>query len=346
MGRYLLAIETSCDECSIAIISDEYDIIAHEVATQLEHSQYGGVVPELAARKHYEMIGRVFQKVCKESGLTVDDMEAIAVTRGPGLVGSLLVGLSFAKGLAYAYKKPLYGIHHIEGHLTSVLLTEKDIPLPALGVAVSGGHTHIYIIREWGIYELIARTRDDAIGEAYDKVAKLLGLGYPGGPIIDKLASSGEATYQLPIPVMRDDSLDMSYSGLKTAVLHIVKKDRERFIQKDDEKPQDLLNLLASFQKAAIAQVLDRIEKASQKHNVRSLIVVGGVSANSLLREEVRRLGKTLNIPVYLPPLRFCMDNAAMIGVAGWIHVHREEPPELDTLDALPRWELAVAGTV
>ncbi len=315
MKLRVLAIETSCDETAVAIVNQDYHILGQTVSRQLEHEPFGGVVPELAARRHYELLPMALNKTFDNAGIELRDIDLIAVTRGPGLIGALLVGVSYAKGLAYAWKKPLLGVHHIEGHIQSVRLVRKDWPLPALVLIVSGGHTHLYYMKTWGDYRIIARTRDDAIGEAYDKVAKMLELGYPGGPLIDRLAQIGNpAAFSLPIPTMSDETLDFSYSGLKTAVLHIIRKNPEAFLPDESGQPSSATqDLAASFQKAAVAQIMDRLEKIVHQFPARTLIVAGGVAANSLLRSTVEAFTEDHHLTLAIPPIELCTDNAAMI---------------------------------
>lgn len=350
MTFHVLAIETSCDETSVAIVNDRFEIIAQTVTRQLDHEKYGGVIPEVAARRHYETLPYVFQQTLDSSKLTMDQINAIAVTSGPGLIGALLVGTAFAKGLAYAWQKPLLGIHHIEGHIHSVRLVQPEWPLPALVLVVSGGHTHLFYMPRWGDYALVAKTRDDAIGEAFDKVAKMLELGYPGGPIIDRLSDRGNPdAFELPIPTMSDESLDFSYSGLKTAVMNLIKKNPQAFHPDPDGEPsQTTCNLAAAFQKAAIQQIMDRLSRVIVEIPVRSLMVVGGVAANRLLRARVKQFADEHGLTLAIPPMSLCTDNAAMIGAVAISRYHtspeifRFDPASVTYLDAQSTWKLGI----
>lgn len=329
----VLAIETSCDETSVAIVNKDYRILAQTTRTQEEHSRFGGVVPEVAARRHYELLPLLFQKTLQEAGLKMPQIDFIAVTNGPGLIGSLLVGLSFAKGLAYAFRKPLVGIHHLEAHIASVRLIRPEWEFPALALIASGGHTHLVLLSSWTSFRVIAKTRDDAIGEAFDKTAKMLELGYPGGPIIDRLSRRGDPhRYLFAVPNMRDESMDFSYSGLKTSVLHMLKQKPELFQPKTEGNPsQDTLDLLASFQECAVEQLIDRLKKSLMVNTVKSLFVVGGVAANSLLRQKVEDLVRSFNLELGIPGIEFCTDNAAMVGAAAFTRIH--DAPSLLTFD-------------
>jgi N6-L-threonylcarbamoyladenine synthase len=340
-----LAIETSCDETAVAVVTDDFRVLGHRVASQMEHGPYGGVIPELAARRQLEVLPTVFAATLQEAGLSVDAVDGIAVTRGPGLAGSLLVGVSFAKGLAVAYDKPLLGVHHVEGHLCAVRLEWPDVPLPALGLAVSGGHTHLYYVADWLDFRLVARTRDDAVGEAFDKVAKMLGLGYPGGPVIDRMAETGDPrAFSFPIPQMSDGSLDFSFSGLKTHVMNVLKRDPTAFAPDAEGRwPQRTYDLLASFQAAAVAQLVDRTRRALQAIPVRSLIVAGGVASNRRLRREMQALSEETGIPVWIPRPDLCTDNAAMIGAAAVAHFQAGQRDDPLRMDADPAWELGTA---
>ena len=315
----LLAIETSCDETAAAVVEDGTRILSNVVSTQIElHAAWGGVVPELASRRHLESIGPVVDEALREAGATVGDLDAIAVTYGPGLVGSLLVGLEYAKALAWAYEKPLVPVHHIAGHIHAPFLAFKEIPLPAIALVVSGGHTSLFLMKELGEYQLLSRTRDDAAGEAYDKVGKLLGLGYPGGPIIDKLAVTGrdDAVF-FKMARMSDGKPDFSFSGLKTAVLQHVRKNDIPPCRSQDDVPQNVRDLLASFQKAVVDALLRRLKDAVSLHRPASVIVTGGVAANSRLRLDAESVMSGMGVPLFVPPLNLTTDNAAMIGAAG-----------------------------
>ncbi len=321
----LLAIESSCDETAAAVVEDGRRILSNVVSTQIEiHAKWGGVVPELASRRHLESIGPVVDEALKRAGVTPDSLDAVAVTYGPGLVGSLLVGLEYAKALAWAHGKPLVPVHHIAGHIHAPFLAFDHIPLPALALVVSGGHTSLFLMKELGVYELLSRTRDDAAGEAYDKVAKLLGLGYPGGPIVDKLAATGrdDAVF-FKMAKMSDGRPDFSFSGLKTAVLQHVKKHDIQPVASKDAVPQDVRDLLASFQKAVVTALLHRLKDAVERRRPASVILTGGVAANSRLRKDAQTLMSALSVPLFVPPLNLTTDNAAMIGAAGAVAFDR-----------------------
>lgn len=312
----ILGIDTSCDDTSASVISVERDItiLSDIVSSQAEiHKKYGGIVPELASRRHIEMIGPVVQESLERAGTGLEDIDLISVCYGPGLIGSLLVGCSFAKGLSLVKGLPLAAINHIEGHIFSAMPFE-DVEFPFLGLIVSGGHTSLIRVDAPLTYKEIGKTRDDAAGEAYDKVAKLLGLGYPGGPVIDKLARDGRPdAIAFPRPYLPED-MDFSFSGLKTAVLNFVKSI-------SSERLNELLpDLCASFQ-ASIMDVLEKkVERALKKESLSRVVISGGVAANSELRKRFRALSERLGITVHIPPPRYCTDNAVMIAVAGYYH--------------------------
>ena len=337
----ILGIETSCDETSAAVVEETGDaarpwaIRSNVVASQVPiHREWGGVVPELASRQHLRDICGVVERALTDASASLDDIGAIAVTQGPGLVGSLLVGVSFAKSLAWACGIPLVPVHHLAGHIESIVLHHGELPLPAAVLVVSGGHTSLYFVPSPGVYQLVARTRDDAAGEAYDKVAKLLGLGYPGGPVIDRLAREGrDRAYALPLPRMThadrnapepaapagllphsvEQKLDFSFSGLKTAVLRLVKELTAGGRALSDEEKRDIC---ASFQRVVVAALLDRTFEAARWLGAKSIGISGGVSANSRLRDDAAARGERFGIPVFVPPLSLSTDNAAMIGAA------------------------------
>ncbi len=326
----ILGIDTSCDDTSVAIVDDGASIRANVIASQVEvHHRYGGVVPELACRKHVEAIGPVFQAALEEAGVTLDSIDAIAVTRGPGLVGALLVGLSFAKSLAYATGKPLIPVNHLEGHICSAFLEAPDLACPFVCLVVSGGHTEIYDCRAPGAYLLLGQTRDDAAGEAFDKVSKLLGLGYPGGPVIDRLAREGDPkAIRFPRTYLEKDSLDFSFSGIKTAVLHYVRK----------HPAAALPDLAASFQQAVIDVLVGKTLAAARRCEASRIVVTGGVAANSQLRREMQASCAKAGLALVIPHPRLCTDNGAMIAAAAYWRYRRGEalhPPEaLLELDA------------
>ncbi len=315
----LLAIETSCDETAAAVVEDGRRILSNVVSTQFEiHAAWGGVVPELASRRHLESIGPVVDEALGQAKTSLSELGAIAVTFGPGLVGSLLVGLEYAKALAWSHKLPLVPVHHIAGHIHAPFLAFDEIPLPAIALVVSGGHTSLFLMERLGEYRLLSRTRDDAAGEAYDKVAKLLDLGYPGGPIIDKLAATGrdDAVF-FKMAKMSDGKPDFSFSGLKTAVLQHVKKNGIRPCASTSEVAEEVRDLLASFQKAVVDALLRRLGDAVLLHRPASVILTGGVAANSRLRLDAKMAMAGMGVPLFVPPMNLTTDNAAMIGAAG-----------------------------
>ncbi len=326
----ILGIETSCDETAAAVIEETGDpsrpwaIRSNVIASQIPiHREWGGVVPELASRQHIRDICDVVARALDQAGTAWSDLGAVAVTQGPGLVGSLLVGVSFAKAGAAASGLPLVAVHHLAGHIESLVLQNGELPLPSVVLVVSGGHTSLYLIERPGRYQLLSRTRDDAAGEAYDKVAKLLGLGYPGGPVIDRLAGNGnDRAVALPTtrlthadrnaPALKGD-LDFSFSGLKTAVLRHVQKRKDSRPLSDSE----IADICASFQRVVVNTLIDRTFDAARRHQARSIGIAGGVSANSRLRAELTRHGDLREIPTFLPSLALSTDNAAMIAAAG-----------------------------
>ncbi len=337
----IFAIETSCDETAAAVIAETDDpakpwrLRSNVVASQDDiHREWGGVVPELASRQHLRDICGVAGRALEQADVAWADLGAVAVTQGPGLVGSLLVGVSFAKSIAWSLGIPVVPVHHLAGHIESLVLQHGELPLPLAVLVVSGGHTSLYFIRAPGHYQLIGRTRDDAAGEAYDKVAKLLGLGYPGGPILDRLAREGDdRAYGFPIPRMThadrnhptatappgllppgfERRVDFSFSGLKTAVMRVVKEKRGSSVL----DPSDVADIAASFQRVVVEALLDRTFEAAGWLGARSLGIAGGVSANSRLRAEAEARGAKAGLPVFVPPLSLSTDNAAMIGAAG-----------------------------
>jgi N6-L-threonylcarbamoyladenine synthase len=306
----ILAIETSCDETAVAILDDE-KVIANVISSQLIHQQFGGVVPELASREHLRLINKVMVAALRQAKCELNSVDLIAATAGPGLIGALLVGLTFAKGLAVALARPFLAIHHMEGHIYSSMIAPAEIAPPLLAVVVSGGHTQLIHMPAHLDYKIIGNTHDDAVGEAFDKVAKMLGLPYPGGPAIDKLAEEGNAdTFAFPIGRIRERPLDFSYSGLKTAVLTTFKSLSQA------EKDSATADLCASFQKAAVRAITTRVAKAMQQHQLARLILVGGVAANRRLRSELSAMAAQADWEISIPDFAYCMDNAAMIGRA------------------------------
>jgi N6-L-threonylcarbamoyladenine synthase len=334
----VLGIESSCDETAVAVL-DGKRVRASAVASQDEvHARFGGVVPELASRKHLETIIPLVRFVLDKANLTMNDVGGVAVTNAPGLIGALLVGLSAAKGIAYALDVPIVGVNHLEGHLNAVHLETDAVPYPHVGLVVSGGHTSLYLVRSFGDYELLGATRDDAAGEAYDKVAKLMDLGYPGGPAIDRLAGTGdEKAYSFTKPKFDGDTLDFSFSGIKTAVMLEARKAQAEHRFNDDFKR----NMAASFQRAVVNILCDRLFEAAARENAEAVVVSGGVAANSGLRKELERRAKTASIPCFIPAIRLCTDNASMIAYVGARHLADGERSDL-TLNAVANQEIGV----
>lgn len=321
----VLGIESSCDETAAAVVEDGRLVLSSAVASQVSvHRSYGGVVPELASREHVDNICIVVDQALEDAAASWDDIQAVAVTQGPGLVGALLVGLAFAKAAAYARGIPFLGVNHLEGHIYSVFLNYPKAELPALSLVVSGGHTNLYFLREIGHYELIAKSRDDAAGEALDKLAKHLGLGYPGGPIVERLARSGDVdAFHFTTPKISDGALDFSFSGLKSAALRTIRRcSIPRFDPAnppgEGELPQTILDLAASFQTAIVEQLLDRADRALAGREIRSVHLSGGVSCNRALRSAFTEFFRSRALPVYYPHPSLTTDNAAMIAAAGY----------------------------
>ena len=308
---YILAFESSCDETSVAIIKNGHEVISNIVLTQMDtHATYGGVVPEIASRMHIENITLVIEEALNKTGMSMDDIDAIAVTYGPGLIGSLLIGLQAAKTLAYVFNKPLVPVHHIAGHIYANNL-EKSMEFPLIALVVSGGHTELVYMKEDYDFKVIGSTLDDAVGEAYDKVARVLNLAYPGGPKVDKLAFMGKDSYDLPLP-LDDDTYNFSFSGLKSAVINL----RHNEEQKGNEIVKE--NLACSFQNRVVEILTKKTMKAIEEYGVKNLIIAGGVSANKGIRNsfEEKCIKKGINLTI--PKLEYCTDNAAMIGAAGY----------------------------
>jgi N6-L-threonylcarbamoyladenine synthase len=323
----VLGIESSCDETAAAVIEDGRVIRSNIVASQVEtHAPFGGVVPELASREHLDRIVPVVESALAEAGVMLEQVAGIAVTQGPGLIGSLLVGISFAKSLAMVANKPIVGVNHIEGHIYSVVFENRAVEYPAAALIVSGGHTTLFLIPEAGRYAVLGRTRDDAAGEAYDKVAKLLGLGYPGGPVIDRLAKSGDpsaAELVFTLPRMDSTNLDFSFSGLKTAVLRYVREKGIEPVANRGAPDQRIIDLVASFQDKVIRSLLARLRTAVRRHHPRTIILAGGVACNSALRSAVDI--EDFGAPVCYPSPSLTTDNAAMIAAAGYAKLARGE---------------------
>lgn len=321
----ILGIETSCDETAAAVVEDGRRIASSVVSSQIQiHAPYGGVVPELASRHHLENICPVIEAALGQAEVGLGDLDAIAVTQGPGLVGSLLVGVQAAKSLAFVHGLPLVPVHHVAGHVESAFLAHGDLPLPALALVVSGGHTSLYLVPEPGTHQLLGRTRDDAAGEAYDKVAKLLGLGYPGGPVIDRLAEGArDDAVRFTIARLKDRSADFSFSGIKTAVLLHVRREGIAPVTEGEAVPDQVRDLVASFQRAVVESLVRGLVRGAEEHDPRSLVVTGGVAANSRLRSQAAKAAVRLGLPLYVPPLELTTDNAAMIAAAGEVNLRR-----------------------
>ncbi|MBX7359633.1 tRNA (adenosine(37)-N6)-threonylcarbamoyltransferase complex transferase subunit TsaD [Clostridium chauvoei] len=314
--KLILSIESSCDETSAAVIKNGREILSNIIATQIDtHMKYGGVVPEVASRMHIEVINGVVMEALEKASVTLDDIYAIGVTYGPGLVGALLVGLQYAKGLAFATKKPLVGVNHIEGHISANYIEHKDLKPPFVSLVVSGGHTFIVHVKDYGEYEVIGQTRDDAAGEAYDKVARALGLGYPGGPKIDKLAKEGnENAIEFPKANFHEETLDFSFSGVKSAVLNYLNKCKMQNIEVNKA------DVAASFQKAVIEVLKENVIKTCKKKDVKKIAIAGGVASNSALRKTLIDAAEKIGIEVLFPSPVLCTDNAAMIGSAAYFN--------------------------
>lgn len=316
----VLGIETSCDETSAAVVSDNFKVHSQIVFSQVEHSIYGGVVPEIASRLHSKNIYTVVESALKNADVSLKDIDGIAVTYGPGLIGSLVVGLMYAKGLSQSLNIPYIGINHLEGHMFSVFLTYPELKPPILFLIASGGHTEIVLMEDFMKYKVIGHTVDDAAGECFDKVAKMLGLPYPGGPYIDKLSKDGDENF-IKFPSPRHGRFNFSFSGLKTAVLYYLNKQTKEFIKEHKN------DIIASFQKAAVSALCDRLKKSVEYTKVQKVAIVGGVSNNSYLREKCSREFK--GVELYFPQRIYTTDNAAMIGAAGLMRLKRGESSPL-----------------
>lgn len=325
---YILGIESSCDETSVAVVKNGREVLSNVISSQVPiHEKFGGVVPEIASRNHVEAISNVTKKAIQEANVTLEQIDAIACTYGPGLVGALLVGVSYAKALSYASGKPLVATNHIEGHIAANYITHKELEPPFLCLIVSGGHTHLVHIKNYKEFEILGKTKDDAIGEAFDKVARVIGLGYPGGPKIDKLAKTGEAN--LSLPKTHFENLDFSFSGIKTAVINLNHK--EPNLNKAD--------LAASFEKTVTDILVENALKAAKELNIDKIALAGGVSANSYIRERFLELEKQENLKIYYPELILCTDNAAMIASMGYYDYIAGKESKLD-LNAIPNLKI------
>ncbi len=324
----VLGIESSCDETSCAIVKNGREVLSNVINSQIKiHEKFGGVVPEIASRSHVEVISRVVKEALEEAKITFDDVDVVACTYGPGLVGALLVGVSYAKALSYAINKSLVGTNHIEGHIAANYITHPDLKPPFLCLVISGGHTHLVHIKNYKEFEILGKTRDDAIGEAFDKVARVIGLGYPGGPKVDKLAKEGENN--IKIPKTHFDNLDFSFSGIKTAIINMHHKNPD--INKAD--------LCASFEATVTEILIENTLKAAKKLNINKIALAGGVSANSYIREKFIELEKTNQMQIYYPKPILCTDNAAMIASAGYYNYINGKISNLE-LNAIPNLKI------
>jgi N6-L-threonylcarbamoyladenine synthase len=330
-----LAIETSCDETSCAVVKNGREVLSNIISSQVDiHRKYGGVVPEVASRKHIENINLIIQQALDEAHITFNDIDIVGVTRGPGLVGALLVGISSAKAIAYALDKPLVGVNHIEGHICANYIEHKDLEPPFTCLVVSGGHTYLVYVKDYTKYEMVGRTRDDAAGEAFDKVARTLGLSYPGGPEIDRLSKIGNPNaIQFPRVYLENDSYDFSFSGLKTAVLNYLNQVR----QKGEEIAVE--DVAASFQQAVIEVLVDKSIRLAKERKTDKIVLAGGVAANQGLRELLSKRGQEENIEIFYPSIKLCTDNAAMIGSAAYFNFINNKVSDLD-LSVAPNLEL------
>ena len=324
---YTLGIESSCDETSVAVVKNGREILSNIIDTQIPiHEKYGGVVPEIASRNHIEAISRVTKKALKDANIKLEDIDAITPTYGPGLVGALLVGLSYAKALSFAINKPLVGVNHIQGHIATNYITYPELQPPFICCMMSGGNTQIVYVKSYTEFEVLGKTRDDAIGEAFDKVARVVGLGYPGGPKVDKLAKDGKP--EIELPKTHFENMDFSFSGIKTAVINLHHKDPN--INKAD--------LCASFQKTVTEILIENVKKAIKLTNIKTVVLAGGVSANSYIRKSFLELEKK-DIKIYMPDLKLCTDNAAMIASAGYYNYINGKRDDL-ALNAIPNLKL------
>lgn len=323
----IMGIESSCDETSVAIVKNGRKVLSNVIDTQISiHEKFGGVVPEIASRNHVEAISNVMKQALAEAKIDINDVDAIACTYGPGLVGALLVGVSYAKALSYSLNIPLIGVNHIEGHIAANYITHQELEPPFLCMLMSGGNTQIVHVKDYTEFEILGKTRDDAIGEAFDKVARVVGLGYPGGPKIDKLAEEGQAVIELPKTHM--EGMDFSFSGIKTAVINLHHK----------EPDIDKANLCKSFEKAITDMLMEKVKMALKISKCNKIVLAGGVSANTYIRSEFEKL-KEKNIEVYMPDLKLCTDNAAMIASAGYYNYMAGKISDL-RLNAVPNLKL------
>ncbi len=323
MDTLILGIESSCDETSAAVVKNGREILSNAINSQIAiHKQYGGVVPEIASRRHIEVIDGIVDEALAEAGVTLSDVDAIAVTAGPGLIGALLVGVSHAKAMAFALKKPLVAVHHIKGHITANFLADKTLEPPFVCLVASGGHSHIVDVRSYTDFDILGRTRDDAAGEAFDKIARVLGLGYPGGPLIDKLAKEGTASVDFP-RVQLGDSLDFSFSGVKTAVINYLHNLEQK------ELTYNKADIAASFEEAVVDVLCDHTIRAAKMRGRDTVALAGGVAANSRLRQEMAQRAAAAGMKLVYPPPVLCTDNAAMIAAAGYFAYEKGERADM-----------------
>lgn len=331
-----LSIESSCDETAVAVLKNGREVLANVVSTQIElHKKFGGVVPEVASRKHIENIDAVYQEALDTAGIKAEDIDHIAVTYGPGLVGALLVGLSYAKALAFTLGIPLVGVNHMQGHINANYIQHKDLKPPFITLVVSGGHTHLVEVKDYQNYEILGRTRDDASGEAFDKISRAMGLGYPGGPIIDKLAKQGNK-HAIEFPrAYLDDSYDFSFSGLKSAVLN--------YLNAQKMKKQEIVveDVAASFQEAVVEVLSTKAVNAAEEKGYKTIALSGGVAANSALREKITQMANEKGIEIKFPGLDLCTDNAAMIGCAGYHNFINGKIDDM-SLNAVPNLKIDI----
>ena len=327
----ILGIESSCDETAAAVVRDGREMLSSVIASQIDlHKPFGGVVPELASREHLDKIQPIVAEALARAGVVLSEIDAIAVTQGPGLVGSLLVGVCYAKALAMGLDIPIVGVNHIEGHVFSVIFENPEVQYPALALIVSGGHTNLFFVPEPGAYRVVSRTRDDAAGEAFDKVAKMLGLEYPGGPVIEKLAREGDPTaVRFTRAKISDGRPDFSFSGLKTAVARYLRETGIKPLSNGDRPGQEMKDLAASFQSAVVTALIQTTRTQATHLGARTLIVAGGVASNTVLREAAAAIGAELGIPVCFPSRHLATDNAAMIAAAGYFHLLRGDVSDL-----------------
>lgn len=324
----ILGIESSCDETSVSVVKNGREVLSNVINTQISiHELYGGVVPEIASRNHVENISPVMKEALKEANIKIDDIDAVACTYGPGLVGALLVGVSYAKALSYAANKPLIGVNHIQGHIAANYITYKDLKPPFLTLLISGGNTQLVLVKDYTEFEILGKTKDDAVGEAFDKIARVIGLGYPGGPKMDKLAKEG--TPNIELPKVHVEGLNFSFSGLKTAIINLHHKNPN--INKAD--------LAASFEKDVAEILLKNTKMAVKETKINKIALAGGVSANSYIRKAFKELEEKENIQVYYPELKLCTDNAAMIASAGYYNYLKDNFSDLN-LNAVPNLKL------